>query len=71
MIKTIHDPTLQASNLPNLRRLFIEARTEEEESEYSRSAFYNVVLFLSSVAIFSLVAQRLSAGGIKAAGGRS
>jgi hypothetical protein len=28
---------LQA-NLPNLRRLFVEARTEVEENEYSRTA---------------------------------
>ncbi|OQO04058.1 hypothetical protein B0A48_10701 [Cryoendolithus antarcticus] len=36
------------SNLPNLRRLFVEARTEAEESAYSRNAFYNLVLFMSS-----------------------
>ncbi|KAL2351659.1 hypothetical protein BJ546DRAFT_851786 [Cryomyces antarcticus] len=48
------------SNLPNLRRLFVEARTEAEESAYSRNAFYNLVLFMSSVAVFSLVAQRMS-----------
>ena len=72
---------LQASNLPNLRRLFVEARTEAEESAYSRNAvrgckssvkperavvlmfwmqFYNLVLFMSSVAVFSLVAQRMN-----------
>ncbi|KAJ5115036.1 hypothetical protein NUU61_000795 [Penicillium alfredii] len=50
---------LQA-NLPNLRRLFVEARTEAEENEYSRTAFYNLVLFISSVAVFSLAAQRMS-----------
>ncbi|TQB70883.1 hypothetical protein MPDQ_007977 [Monascus purpureus] len=50
------------ANLPNLRRLFVEARTVAEENEYSRTAFYNLVLFLSSVAIFSLVAQRMSGG---------
>ncbi|OCK88138.1 uncharacterized protein K441DRAFT_590521, partial [Cenococcum geophilum 1.58] len=50
------------SNLPNLRRLFVEARTEAEESAYSRNAFYNLVLFMSSVAIFSLVAQRMTTG---------
>ncbi|KAJ6009225.1 hypothetical protein N7499_005354 [Penicillium canescens] len=48
------------ANLPNLRRLFVEARTEAEENEYSRTAFYNLVLFISSVAVFSLVAQRMS-----------
>ncbi|KAJ5820111.1 hypothetical protein N7474_005702 [Penicillium riverlandense] len=51
--------TLQA-NLPNLRRLFVEARTEAEENEYSRTAFYNLVLFISSIAVFSLAAQRMS-----------
>jgi len=50
------------ANLPNLRRLFVEARTEGEESAYSRNAFYNLVLFMSSVAVFSLVAQRMSGG---------
>ncbi|KAJ5154479.1 uncharacterized protein N7500_009918 [Penicillium coprophilum] len=34
--------------------------TEAEENEYSRKAFYNLVLFISSVAIFSLTAQRMS-----------
>jgi len=48
------------ANLPNLRRLFVEARTEAEESAYSRNAFYNIVLFMSSVAVFSLIAQRVS-----------
>ena len=64
------------ANLPNLRRLFVEARTDTEESAYSRNAvsialkgnlicayllqFYNIVLFMSSVAVFSLVAQRVS-----------
>ncbi|KAF2862256.1 hypothetical protein K470DRAFT_213139, partial [Piedraia hortae CBS 480.64] len=50
----------QPSNLPNLRRLFVEARTEEEESAYSRTAFYNLALFMSSVAAFSLLAQKMS-----------
>ncbi|KAJ5766935.1 uncharacterized protein N7511_004551 [Penicillium nucicola] len=52
--------TYMQANLPNLRRLFVEARTEAEENEYSRTAFYNLVLFISSVAVFSLVAQRMS-----------
>ncbi|KAJ5725901.1 uncharacterized protein N7483_007258, partial [Penicillium malachiteum] len=52
--------TYLQANLPNLRRLFVEARTEVEENEYSRTAFYNLVLFISSVAIFSLAAQRMS-----------
>ncbi|KAF2876716.1 hypothetical protein BDV95DRAFT_235029 [Massariosphaeria phaeospora] len=51
---------MQPSNLPNLRRLFVEARSEAEESGYSRNAFYNLALFMSSVAVFSLVAQRMS-----------
>ena len=33
---TVYDN--QPSNLPNLRRLFVEARTEDEETEYSRGA---------------------------------
>ena len=65
------------ANLPNLRRLFVDARTEAEESSYSRNAvrlsrfqfadytanileFYNLILFMSSVAAFSLIAQRMS-----------
>ncbi|KAL2057645.1 hypothetical protein ABVK25_002029 [Lepraria finkii] len=48
------------ANLPNLRRLFVDARTEAEESSYSRNAFYKLILFMSSVAAFSLIAQRLS-----------
>ncbi|KAH0357274.1 hypothetical protein KCU81_g126, partial [Aureobasidium melanogenum] len=53
--------SIMPSNLPNLRRLFVEARTEAEESAYSRNAFYNLVLFISSVAAFSIVAQRSTA----------
>jgi hypothetical protein len=69
----------QSSNLPNLRRLFVEARSDAEESAYSRNAvslrvllmyiyiqtntdlaqFYNLVLFMSSVALFSLAAQKM------------
>ncbi|CAG8084117.1 unnamed protein product [Penicillium salamii] len=30
--------TSTMANLPNLRRLFVEARTEAEENEYSRKA---------------------------------
>ncbi|PTU17487.1 hypothetical protein P175DRAFT_0535817 [Aspergillus ochraceoroseus IBT 24754] len=52
--------TINMANLPNLRRLFVEARSEAEENEYSRTAFYNLVLFISSVAVFSLAAQRMS-----------
>ncbi|KAM0718164.1 hypothetical protein Q7P37_006496 [Cladosporium fusiforme] len=50
---------IMASNLPNLRRLFVEARSDAEESAYSRNAFYNLVLFMSSVALFSLAAQKM------------
>ncbi|RDA87032.1 hypothetical protein CP532_3250 [Ophiocordyceps camponoti-leonardi (nom. inval.)] len=50
------------ANFPNLRRLFIEARTDDEEREVSRKAFYNAVLFMASVAVFSLIAQKLNAG---------
>jgi hypothetical protein len=84
MVKSKHSPLFDSinlidisqSNLPNLRRLFVEARTDAEESAYSRNAvyhpihvdrnitnsiqFYNIVLFMSSVAVFSLVAQRMS-----------
>jgi hypothetical protein len=67
------------ANFPNLRRLFIEARTDNEERDVSRRAvslpclpalrqimtdrwqFYNAVLFLGSVAVFSLIAQRMNA----------
>ncbi|RCI11072.1 hypothetical protein L249_7582 [Ophiocordyceps polyrhachis-furcata BCC 54312] len=48
---------LGRANFPNLRRLFIEARTDDEERE-----FYNAVLFMASVAVFSLIAQKLNAG---------
>ncbi|OTB03140.1 hypothetical protein M426DRAFT_180411 [Hypoxylon sp. CI-4A] len=50
------------ANFPNLRRLFIEARSDDEEREVSRRAFYNAVLFMGSVAVFSLVAQKMNAG---------
>ncbi|KAK0624933.1 hypothetical protein B0T17DRAFT_531469 [Bombardia bombarda] len=52
---------LTMANFPNLRRLFIEARNDNEEREVSRKAFYNAVLFLGSVAVFSLIAQRMNA----------
>lgn len=32
------------ANLPNLRRLFVEARTEVEENEYSRTAVHPPIL---------------------------
>jgi len=49
------------ANFPNLRRLFIEARTDDEERGVSRKAFYNAVLFMGSVAVFSLIAHRMNA----------
>ncbi|KAK4466074.1 hypothetical protein QBC42DRAFT_259943 [Cladorrhinum samala] len=49
------------ANFPNLRRLFIEARTDHEERDVSRRAFYNAVLFLSTIAVVSLIAQRINA----------
>jgi hypothetical protein len=73
--------TSPKANLPNLRRLFIEARSDHEEREVSRKTvgfwrpwewarihvhvltrqFYNAVLFMGSVAVFSLIAQRMNA----------
>ncbi|CAJ2509169.1 Uu.00g141950.m01.CDS01 [Anthostomella pinea] len=52
---------VKQASFPNLRRLFIEARSDDEEREVSRRAFYNAVLFFGSVAVFGLVAQRLNA----------
>ncbi|KAG6245931.1 hypothetical protein E4U22_006122, partial [Claviceps purpurea] len=54
--------SVSMANFPNLRRLFIEARTDDEERDVSRRAFYNAVLFMGSVAVFSLIAQKLNAG---------
>ncbi len=72
---------LQA-NFPNLRRLFIEARSDDEEKRFrerlyvafisvlteegfgyklTSQQFYNAVLFMGSVAVFSLIAQRMNA----------
>jgi len=44
--------------LPNLRRLFASFRTEEEERDFSRTAFFNLVGFLATSALFSIIAQR-------------
>ncbi|KAK8050467.1 hypothetical protein PG994_012197, partial [Apiospora phragmitis] len=52
---------LHQANFPNLRRLFIEARSDDEERAVSRKAFYNAVMFMGSVAIFSLIAQKMNA----------
>ncbi|OBT92355.1 hypothetical protein VE01_09404 [Pseudogymnoascus verrucosus] len=66
-VEAIHPlPDIASSNFPNLRRLFVEARTDAEESTYSRTAFYNLVLFLSSVTVFSLAAQRVRGGKVTA-----
>lgn len=82
LLQDLHRTNLYQA-LPNLRRLFVDARTEAEESKYSRNAvgipmktkltfpshgtncarkFYNLILFMSSVAVFSLAAQRMSVG---------
>ncbi|KAB8282924.1 hypothetical protein B0I72DRAFT_84450 [Yarrowia lipolytica] len=49
--------------LINIRRIFASFRTDEEEREYSRKAFYYLLGFLGSCAFSSLVAQRLSGVG--------
>ncbi|RPA91138.1 hypothetical protein L873DRAFT_348124 [Choiromyces venosus 120613-1] len=46
--------------LPNLRKLFAASRSEQEESAYSRTAFYNLLFFVTSIAAFSYAAQRLA-----------
>jgi len=45
--------------LPNLRKLFAASRTEEEERTYSRTAFFNLLLFVTSIAGFSFIAQHV------------
>lgn len=59
-VRSHHLATLSRlmAKLPNLRRLFASFRTEEEEREYSRSAFFNFVGFLGTCALFSLIAQK-------------
>lgn len=42
-------------NLPNVWRIFATFRTEEEEREYSRKAFFYLLAFLGSAAVFSFV----------------
>lgn len=44
--------------LPNLRRIFASFRTEKEEREYSRQAFFNLIGFLGTCVVFSLMAQK-------------
>jgi hypothetical protein len=54
----IYTKVQQPSNLPNLRRLFVEARTEAEESAYSRNAVsHHVYLhdFLVTLRIPSII----------------
>lgn len=46
--------------LPNLRRIFSSFRTEEEERQYSRTAFFNLIGFLGTCVVFSLIAQKIS-----------
>ncbi|KAF8459493.1 hypothetical protein BGX38DRAFT_1149101 [Terfezia claveryi] len=48
------------ASLPNLRKLFALSRTEEEERTYSRMAFYNLILFVGSIAAFSYFAQKMA-----------
>lgn len=45
---------------PNIRRIFSSFRTEEEERQYSRIAFFNLLGFIGSCVVFSLVAQKFS-----------
>ncbi|VUC23690.1 unnamed protein product [Clonostachys rosea] len=57
----LHIIDQRQANFPNLRRLFIEARTDDEEREVSRKAFYNAVLFMGTIAVFSVIAQKMNA----------
>ena len=43
------------ANLPNLRRLFVEARSIEEESKYSRNAVCLVHLLICWTNLISVV----------------
>lgn len=45
------------ANLPNLRRLFVEARTEAEESAYSRNAVSNLTRMAKILAHGDIVLQ--------------
>ncbi|KAF8468988.1 hypothetical protein BDZ91DRAFT_721531 [Kalaharituber pfeilii] len=56
------------ASLPNLRKLFALSRTEEEERTYSRMAFYNLILFVGSIAAFSYFAQRMTLATSKGSG---
>jgi hypothetical protein len=44
------------ANLPNLRRLFVEARTEAEENEYSRTAVCSHPPYLVQDSILNVIA---------------
>ncbi|KAI5847255.1 hypothetical protein DFP73DRAFT_374200 [Morchella snyderi] len=52
--------SMASFELPNLRKLFAASRSEQEESAYSRTAFYNLLFFVTSIAAFSFAAQRLA-----------
>ncbi|ODQ79129.1 hypothetical protein BABINDRAFT_37980 [Babjeviella inositovora NRRL Y-12698] len=43
---------------PNIWRIFASFRTEEEERQQSRKAFFNLVGFLATCVVFSFVAQK-------------
>ncbi|EEB07386.1 hypothetical protein SJAG_05268 [Schizosaccharomyces japonicus yFS275] len=44
--------------LPNLRRIFMLFRSEEEERAYSRRAFYNFIGFICSGIVFSWMIRK-------------
>ncbi len=46
------------ANLPNLRRLFVEARTEAEESAYSRNAVSQIRGFMNVGSYFTVLQYR-------------
>lgn len=49
------------ANLPNLRRLFVEARTDAEESAYSRTAVSSPILeLLLDITLYLIVLQHRS-----------
>lgn len=46
--------------IASIRRIFASFRTEEEERQYSRTAFFSFLGFLTSCVLFSFVAQKLT-----------
>ncbi|ODV58033.1 Mco6p ASCRUDRAFT_39889 [Ascoidea rubescens DSM 1968] len=46
--------------LPNIRRIFVSFRTEEDERAYSRKAFFYLLGYLGAGIVFSLFAQSSS-----------